>query len=82
MCGRGHTHISGLSLGTPGLEVSAIGTRPRGQCPTSTGRPTTTSHWRYLNHAIDIGVNFLDTAGIYGIGGANERLLAKLTLMI
>ena len=30
-----------------------------------------------LNHAIDIGVNFLDTADMYGVG-RNERLLAKV----
>ncbi len=30
-----------------------------------------------LHHAIDIGVNFLDTADMYGVG-ANERLLAKV----
>ena len=30
-----------------------------------------------LNHALDIGINFLDTADMYGVG-ANERLLAQL----
>jgi aryl-alcohol dehydrogenase-like predicted oxidoreductase len=32
---------------------------------------------RVLNAALDIGINFLDTADIYGVG-ANERLLAKV----
>jgi aryl-alcohol dehydrogenase-like predicted oxidoreductase len=31
-----------------------------------------------LNRAIDIGVNFLDTADMYGINGANERLLSRV----
>jgi aryl-alcohol dehydrogenase-like predicted oxidoreductase len=31
-----------------------------------------------INRAIDIGVNFLDTADIYGIDGANERLLSQV----
>ncbi|HET9510032.1 MAG TPA: aldo/keto reductase [Sphingomonas sp.] len=30
-----------------------------------------------LNHALDLGVTFLDTAALYG-GGANERLVAKV----
>ena len=30
-----------------------------------------------LNHALDIGVNFLDTADMYGVG-ANERLLGQV----
>ncbi len=33
---------------------------------------------KVLNHAIDIGVNFLDTADMYGIDGANERLLSQV----
>jgi aryl-alcohol dehydrogenase-like predicted oxidoreductase len=32
---------------------------------------------RVLNAALDIGINFLDTADMYGVG-ANERLLAKV----
>lgn len=31
---------------------------------------------RLLNHALDLGVTFLDTAAIYGLGG-NERLIQK-----
>lgn len=34
---------------------------------------------RLLNHALDAGVTFLDTAAIYG-AGANERLLAKAVM--
>jgi aryl-alcohol dehydrogenase-like predicted oxidoreductase len=32
-----------------------------------------------LNHALDLGVTFLDTAALYG-GGTNERLLAKAVM--
>src|SRR5260221_78884 len=31
-----------------------------------------------VNRAIDIGVDFLDTADMYGVGGANERLLSQV----
>lgn len=31
-----------------------------------------------LDHAIDTGVNFLDTADMYGRGGANEKLLSRV----
>jgi aryl-alcohol dehydrogenase-like predicted oxidoreductase len=31
-----------------------------------------------INLALDLGVNFLDTADMYGLDGANERLLAKV----
>lgn len=31
---------------------------------------------RLLNHALDLGVNMLDTAALYG-GGENEKLLGK-----
>jgi aryl-alcohol dehydrogenase-like predicted oxidoreductase len=31
-----------------------------------------------LHRAVDIGVNFLDTADMYGIAGANERLLSQV----
>ena len=33
--------------------------------------------FRSLNAAVDIGINFLDTADMYGFG-ANERLLANV----
>lgn len=34
---------------------------------------------RLLNHALDIGVTFLDTAALYGYGG-NERLIGKAVM--
>lgn len=34
---------------------------------------------RLLNHALDMGVTFLDTAAIYGMGG-NERLIQKAVM--
>ena len=32
---------------------------------------------RVIHHALDNGVNFLDTADMYGMGGANERLVGR-----
>src|SRR5438046_4038258 len=34
---------------------------------------------RLLNRALDLGIDFLDTAAIYG-GGANEKLLGKAVM--
>lgn len=31
-----------------------------------------------LHRALDMGINFLDTADMYGVGGSNERLLSRL----
>src|SRR5262249_983265 len=59
------------------LEVSAIGLACMGMsdfyCPTDEA-----TNLEVLNHALDIGIDFLDTADIYGVGGANERLLSKV----
>ena len=41
------------------------------------GRSTTPSRWRLLNAAIDPGVNFIDTADVYG-DGHREQLIAQL----
>jgi aryl-alcohol dehydrogenase-like predicted oxidoreductase len=64
-------------LGTRDLEVSAIGLGCMGMSdfygPADDGVSL-----QVLHHAIDIGVNFLDTADMYGINGANERLLAQV----
>ena len=38
--------------------------------------PTEAEGAALLNHALDVGVTFLDTAALYG-GGANERLIGK-----
>jgi aryl-alcohol dehydrogenase-like predicted oxidoreductase len=45
-------------------------------CPSSTARPTRRESIATLEHSIDIGVTFWDTADMYG-SGENEKLLAK-----
>lgn len=60
----------------PELEVSAIGLGCMGMSDFY-GPADETTNLAVLNHAIDRGVNFLDTADMYGVG-ANERLLAKV----
>jgi len=59
------------------LEVSAIGLGCMGMSDFY-GPADDAVSLAVLNHALDIGVNFLDTADMYGLNGANERLLAQL----
>jgi aryl-alcohol dehydrogenase-like predicted oxidoreductase len=59
-----------------GLTVSALGLGCMGMSDFY-GPADETTNLEVLNHAIDIGVNFLDTADMYGVG-RNERLLAKV----
>ena len=63
-------------LGPHGLEVSAIGLGCMGMSDFY-GPSDEATNLRVLNAAVDIGINFLDTADMYGVG-ANERLLAKV----
>ncbi len=63
-------------LGPRGLEVSAIGLGCMGMSDFY-GPSDEATNLRVLNAALDIGINFLDTADMYGVG-ANERLLAKV----
>ena len=65
------------ALGRQGLVVSAIGLGCMGMSDFY-GDSEETNNLAVLHHAIDIGVDFLDTADMYGIGGANEKLLAKV----
>jgi aryl-alcohol dehydrogenase-like predicted oxidoreductase len=58
------------------LSVSAIGLGCMGMSEFY-GPADEATNLQVLNHAIDIGVNFLDTADMYGVG-ANERLLAQV----
>jgi aryl-alcohol dehydrogenase-like predicted oxidoreductase len=63
-------------LGPHGLEVSAIGLGCMGMSDFY-GPSDEATNLRVLNAALDIGINFLDTADMYGVG-ANERLLANV----
>ena len=58
------------------LEVSALGLGCMGMS-FAYGTPDDDEAIATLNHALDIGVNFLDTADMYG-SGANERLLSRV----
>jgi aryl-alcohol dehydrogenase-like predicted oxidoreductase len=62
-------------LGKSGLRVSAIGLGCMGMSefygPSDEAEATAT-----IQHALDLGVNFLDTADMYGLG-ANETLVGK-----
>jgi aryl-alcohol dehydrogenase-like predicted oxidoreductase len=64
------------ALGKSGLSVSALGLGCMGmsECygPADEAEALSTIH-----RAIDLGIDFLDTADSYGIDGANERLVGK-----
>jgi aryl-alcohol dehydrogenase-like predicted oxidoreductase len=68
--------IPSRKLGRQGLEVSAVGLGCMGMSDFY-GPSDEATNLRVLNAALDIGINFLDTADMYGVG-ANERLLAKV----
>ncbi|OBA84391.1 aldo/keto reductase [Mycobacterium sp. 1164966.3] len=59
-----------------GLHVSAIGFGAMALTPIY-GAVEDTESLATLDHCLDVGVTFIDTADIYG-GGENERLIAKL----
>ena len=63
-------------LGKQGLTVSAIGLGCMGMSDFY-GPSDQATNLAVLNHAIDIGVNFLDTADMYGTG-RNEQLLSEV----
>jgi len=64
------------TLGRQGLVVSAIGLGCMGMSDFY-GPSDEADNLAVLNHALDIGVNFLDTADMYGVG-RNEELLARV----
>lgn len=63
-------------LGQQGLEVSMLGLGCMGMSDFYGGRDKAESV-ATLNHAIDRGINFLDTADMYGTG-ANEELVGRV----
>src|SRR6478735_1008750 len=64
------------TLGRDGLVVSAIGLGCMGMSDFY-GPSEESTNLAVLNHALDIGVNLLDTADMYGVG-RNEELLASV----
>lgn len=76
-----NTSIPRRILGRNGLVVSALGLGCMGMSDFY-GPSEQSTNLAVLHHAIDIGVNFLDTADMYGVGeagvGENERLLANV----
>jgi aryl-alcohol dehydrogenase-like predicted oxidoreductase len=63
-------------LGTQGLTVSAIGLGCMGMSEFY-GPADRSTNQAVLHHALDRGVNFLDSADMYGVG-QNEELLAEV----
>ncbi|MBL8347734.1 MAG: aldo/keto reductase, partial [Rubrivivax sp.] len=68
--------IARRRLGTPGLEVSALGLGCMGMSEFYGPADEATS-LLVLNRALDLGVNLLDTADMYGVG-RNEQLLSRV----
>lgn len=68
------TSVPSVALGD--LTVSAIGFGGMALTPVY-GETDDTESLATLNHCLDIGVTFIDTANVYG-GGANEKLIAAL----
>ena len=70
------TKIATRRLGKAGLEVSAIGLGCMGMSDFY-GDSDEAKSIETLHHALDLGVNFWDTADMYGTG-ENEKLLSKV----
>ncbi|KAJ3282636.1 hypothetical protein HDU76_008670 [Blyttiomyces sp. JEL0837] len=74
MPGKAQTKVQ---LGKNGPFVAPIGLGAMGMSEFYAGAGNEEENLKTLNHAIDIGCNFIDTADMYG-SGKNEQLLAKV----
>src|SRR4051812_28485905 len=63
-------------LGRDGPEVSGIGLGCMGMSEFYTGSGSDQESIATIHHALDRGVNFLDTADMYGVG-KNEELVGR-----
>lgn len=71
-----HSPLPRRRLGATGPAVSALGLGCMGMSEFY-GPADDAQSLAVLHHALDIGINLLDTADMYGVG-ANERLLARV----
>jgi len=71
-----NTNFPRRTLGRSGLTVSALGLGCMGMSDFY-GPSEEATNLATLHHALDIGIDFLDTADMYGVG-ENERLLGKV----
>src|SRR3954471_2884671 len=76
MTARWGLEMQHRGLGTSGVEASAIGLGCWGMSG-SYGPADEAESAATLLHALDLGVNFIDTADSYGEGGHNEALIGR-----
>ncbi|KAJ3324044.1 hypothetical protein HDU76_013502 [Blyttiomyces sp. JEL0837] len=67
-----------VQLGQAGPLVAPIGLGAMGMSDFYSGERDDEANLKVLNHAIDIGCTFLDTANVYGVNSENEELISKL----
>lgn len=68
-----------VKLGSQGLEVSALGLGCMGMSGTYGPPKDEAEMVKLIQHAVDLGVTFLDTADVYG-PFTNEILVGKVVL--